>query len=132
MTSEADRLLAAGTTITVAGREEAVRFSLLALKRCEDRYESLQGTLNELNWLSHQLADGYPEPIADRLAVMLACVIGADGPVDAWSPPDVCVDALVGAWTEAFPLPEGKAGGASETPPSSGAPGGGSPSSTAA
>ena len=130
--SEADRLFAAGTTITVAGGERVVRFSLLALKRCEDAYGSLGATVTEVGWLARQVVAGFPEPVADRLGRMLEVVTGDPGAVDAWSSPAECIDALVEAWTEAFPVPDsGKAEGATPTPRSPGPTGGASPGSTA-
>lgn len=129
--SESDRLLAAGSTIEVAGGETALRFSLLALKRCEDEYGTLQGLLGEIAWLTQQAVSGWPEPVAERLGVLLAAITGDPSAVDAWSSPVLCVDAIVAAWEQAFPAPdEGKAVGAT-TPPSPGRTGGGSPSSTA-
>lgn len=130
--SEADRLLAAGTTITVDGGERVVRFSLLTLKRCEDAYGSLGATLTEVGWLARQVVAGFPEPTAERLGRMLEVVTGDPAAVDAWSSPAECIDALVEAWTEAFPAPDsGKAEGATPTPPSPGPSGGASPASTA-
>lgn len=131
--SEADRLLAAGSTIKVAGGEVAVRFSLLALKRCEDLYGNLQALVGELAWLAQQAVSGWPEPVAGRLGALLEAVTGDPDAVDAWTTPAACVDAVVAAWEEAFPAPDlGKAEGATTTPRSRGQRGGGSPSSTAA
>lgn len=129
MPSEADRLLAAGTTVTVAGGQETLRFTLAALKRCEDRYGNLDGLVKELHWLIEQPTLGYPTPVAERLMLLLQTVTGSPVPVDAWDSPAACTDALLDAWLEAFPAPEGKAEGAA-TAPSPGATGGASPSPT--
>lgn len=130
MTSEADRLAAEGTRIQGAdGGEVAVRFTLAALKRCEDRYGTLDGTVKEIHWLVQQDSTGYPDAVTGRLIDLLTSVTGAQQ--DYQSTPDVCISAVVDAWLEAFPAPEGKAEGETETPPPSlGAPGGGSPSQT--
>lgn len=131
--SEADRLLAAGTTITVDGGERVVRFSLLALKRCEDAYGSLGATLTEVGWLAQQVVAGFPVPVAERLGRLLEVVTDDPAAVDAWSSPAECIDAVIAAWTEAFPPPDdpGKAEGATPTPRSPGPTGGASPGSTA-
>lgn len=130
MASEADRLVAAGAPLAVpGGGEVVVRFSLLALKRCEDVYGNLDGTIAELRWLAEQELSGYPEPVAGRLSVLLQAATGADAPVDALATPTACIDVLLAAWLEAFPAPEGKATGET-APPSPGPTGGGSPGST--
>lgn len=132
MTSEADRLVSAGATIPVPGGEVVVRFSLLALKRCEDRYGNVNGLFTELRWLVDQMTSGFPDPVADRLSVLLQTLTGASGPVDALATPESCIDALLTAWLEAWPPPEGKAVGETTTPPSPGTSGGASPGSTSA
>lgn len=129
MPSEADRLTAEGTRVARAdGGEAVLRFTLRALKRCEDRYGSLDATVEELQWLIQQGATGFPDPTVGRILDMVATVTGEDA--DVASPPAECIDALLGAWLEAFPEPEGKADGEATAPRSPGAPGGGSPSAT--
>jgi hypothetical protein len=131
MPSEADRLAAEGTRVDGAdGGEVALRFTLRALKRCEDRYGTLDGTVSELQWLVDQDARGNPEPVADRLLAMVEAVTGIEG-VDTGSNVSQVISALLGAWLEAFPAPEGKAEGETTAPPSRGTPGGASPSPTA-
>jgi hypothetical protein len=130
--TESDRLLAAGASIEVDGDRLPVRFSMLALKRCEDAYGSLRGVVAELGWLTEQAVSGWPEPVADRLGRLLVAVAGDDRAADTLSGPAESVEALLAAWEQAFPLPdEGKAEGATPTPPSPGRTGGGSPSSSA-
>ncbi len=130
--TEADRLLSAGSVVTTADGERAVRFSLLALKRCEDAYGSLGATVTEVGWLAQQVVAGFPVPVAERLGRLREVVTGDPAAADAWSSPTECIDALIAAWTEAFPAPDpGKAEGATPTPPSPGPTGGGSPGSTA-
>lgn len=131
--SESDRLLAAGATIEVDGGQLPVRFSMLVLKRCEDAYDGLRGVIAELGWLTQQAVTGWPEPVIDRLGRLLVTVTGDDRAADTITGPAACVEALLAAWEQAFPVPEGegKAEGATPTPPSPGPTGGGSPSSTA-
>lgn len=125
MASEADRLVAAGATLPVPGGEVVVRFSLLALKRCEDVYGNLDGTITELRWLAEQELSGYPDAVAGRLSVLLQAATGADAPVDALATPTACIDVLLAAWMEAFPAPEGKVAGETSTAPPSPGPTGG-------
>lgn len=132
VTTESDRLLALGATIEVVDGQLPVRFSMQALKRCEDRYGNLQALVGEMHWLTGQALTGWPEPIADRLSDLLVTVTGDPRGADALSGPAMCVEALLVAWDQAFPVPdEGKAEGATQAPPSRGPTGGGSPSSTA-
>lgn len=132
MTSEADRLAAEGTRVDgTDGGEVVLRFTLRALKRCEDRYGSLDGTVTELQWLINQDAIGTPEPVAGRLIELVETVTGIPG-IDVDDNVSVVISALLGAWLEAFPPPEGKADGETTAPPSRGGPGGDSPSLTAA
>lgn len=124
--SESDRLLSAGRPIDVAGGQVWLRFSLLALKRCEDAYGSLADTITELQWLADQASADFDAPCAGRIAAMLGHVLGAD-PVDAWSTPAECVEALLDAWLEAFPVPDADPKVTALPGRSPGAPGTGSP-----
>jgi hypothetical protein len=132
MPSEADRLAAEGTRVNgIDGGEVVLRFTLRALKRCEDRYGSLDGTVKELHWLIGQDATGHPEPVAARLLTLVETVTGIDN-VDIDDNVSLVISALLGAWFEAFPAPEGKGLGETVAPPSLGALGGASPSPTPA
>lgn len=127
MTSESDRLLSTGAPVVVAGGEVRLRFTLLAIKRCEDAYGSMRGIVDELGWLAEQAANDFPEPVAGRVAALLGHILGS-GEVDADSTPAACIDALLDAWMEAFPPAEDadpKATGATGHSP--GTTGGGSP-----
>lgn len=103
MTSPADRLLSTGFPITVAGGEVRLRFTLLALARCEAAYGSMGATLAELQFLAAQLALGFPEPTVQRVAELLQHTLGHGAPVDAENQPGECIEALLAAWQEAFP-----------------------------
>lgn len=125
----AARLLARGVALPgVDGEEVRLRFSLLAIARCEERYGSLALTLGELQELVEARSGGFLTPVADRTAALVAAVVGAPEPVDVMASPGEVIDALMDAWVEAFPPPDetsGKAEGA--TAPSHGSSGGGSP-----
>ncbi|QXC59328.1 hypothetical protein KSP35_13040 [Aquihabitans sp. G128] len=111
MTSDADRLLSLGMPIVgVEGEERRLRFSLLAIARCEAAYGSWAATIEELSWLQGQMVLQFPEPTAARVAAMLQHVLGAADPVDAGSTPAECIEALLEAWMEAFPAPSGDPG----------------------
>lgn len=134
MTTEADRLLAAGVPLRGVDGEVRLRFTMLALKRCEDTYGSLGGVLDEMRWLNAQLLDGFPEPVAARTLTLVQTV--ADRPVDDLAEtPTACLDALNAAWFEAFggsEDDEGKAAGETGAPRGPGASSGASPESTSA
>lgn len=130
MPSEADRLAAEGTSILLAdGGEARLRFTLRTLKRCEDRYGTLDATVAEIHWLLTAEAEGSPEGFYARMLLLLQTVTGDDD-IDPAGEPRLWVDALLDAWLEAFPAPEGKAEGEATAPRSPGAPGGASPSAT--
>lgn len=134
MTTEADRLLAAGAPLQGVDGEVRLRFTMLALKRCEDTYGSLGGVLTELRWLNEQLLAGWPDPVVDRILTLVRVV--AAGPVaDLAETPSACLDAVNAAWIEAFPPPDedaGKAVGATGTPPGHGPSSGVEPESSSA
>lgn len=101
--SPADRLLSTGFPIVVAGGEVRLRFTLLALARCEAAYGSLAGIEAELRFLAAQLALGFPAPTVQRVADLLQHTLGHDSPVDAENQPGECIEALIAAWQESFP-----------------------------
>lgn len=113
MSTSAARLLSTGMPIVVAGEEVRVRFTLLALARCEAAYGNLRGTIDELLWLSSQVV-GFLDPnataTAQRVAVMLQHVLGHDAPVDADGTPHELVETLLASWEEAWPEPAGDQG----------------------
>jgi hypothetical protein len=131
VTTEADRLLAAGVPLRGVDGEVRLRFTMLALKRCEDVYGSLGAMITEHRWLNEQFLKGWPEPAMDRVLTLVRTVAG--GPVgDLAETPSACLDAVNSAWFEAFPPSDeavGKAEGA-ETPPGHGQSSGDEPASS--
>lgn len=134
MTTEADRLLAVGVPLRGVDGEVRLRFTMLALKRCEDVYGSLGAMITEHRWLNEQFLNGWPEPAMDRIITLVRTV--ADGPVtDLAESPSACLDAVNSAWFEAFPPSDedaGKAAGATGTPPGPGPSSGDEPASSSA